>query len=70
MSWLDTNAEGLALMFWIGCLLIAWLSIAAVVEQLLQRHQRRRFDRIDLRRCERAGSQHEFARRLHARLGR
>lgn len=64
------DPDGLALMFWVGVILCAWLSIAAVVEQVLQRRDRRHFTHIDLRRCERPGSQDEFARRLRARSGR
>jgi hypothetical protein len=65
-AWLDANVEGLAFILIFGLIGIAALLVAAVIDKV---HETRRFrlNAIDERRCERAGSQNEFTRRLRAR---
>ena len=63
---MTTDPEGLALLLAIALLGLVFLCVAAVVEHVAIGRRRRRFTRIDFRRCERAGSQSEFVRRLRA----
>lgn len=68
-GWLDLNADGLVLMLVFGLAGTAFLAVALVIEWLVTRRRAERWalTRIDYARCERAGSQDSFRRRLRAR---
>lgn len=70
MNWLDSNWDGFVLLFLFGITALLVLCFAAIVEQLVLRHRRRHdITHLDLRRCERVGSQDEFERRVQAARG-
>ena len=60
------DPEGIAFLLIFGVLGIIVLLIALVIEKVVET-RRFRIDAFDARRCERAGSQDEFSRRLRAR---
>lgn len=72
MNPVTQDPDGAALMLCILLGLLVVLLIAAVVEAYLERRRsrRHRLDRVDLARCERAGSQGENQRRIRAAVGR
>jgi hypothetical protein len=67
---MTNDPEGVALGLCLLALLGLLVLVAGVIEEVQRRKaQRYHIDRFDYPRCERRGSQAEFARRLRARAG-
>lgn len=73
MTWLDAHLADLALpllLLIVGAAVVAVTAIAEHFARYRDLCRRARLDGVDARRCERAGSQDEFVRRLRAGGGR